>query len=214
MHPGAGRRANDDPRRGSRSCAPDHRRAVRARGRRGPRRVDGVRGSRSRQHRRHRSGRPAAAAHGGADRGAGDAPGPNRRRSGRARRHPAGAPEGRLSAIFVMTDSYPVLGLATAHPTTIVAQQTVASLAPIVAPTLARTPGISPILAHHEPESPVAFGRAGERNAERLRTDVARVAAVLPDSVHDDPREILCVATDRYHFTVALLAAWQRGHRV
>ncbi|HLT38622.1 MAG TPA: AMP-binding protein, partial [Enhygromyxa sp.] len=113
-----------------------------------------------------------------------------------------------------MTDSYPVLGLATAHPTTIVAQQTVASLAPIVAPTLARTPGISPILAHHEPESPVAFGRAGERNAERLRTDVARVAAVLPDSVHDDPREILCVATDRYHFTVALLAAWQRGHRV
>lgn len=113
-----------------------------------------------------------------------------------------------------MTDSYPVLALATALPTTIVAQQTVAALAPIVAPTLARTPGTSPILAHHDPESPVAFGRAGERSAERLRTDVARVAAVLPDSAHDDPREILCVATDRYHFTVALLAAWQRGHRV
>jgi acyl-coenzyme A synthetase/AMP-(fatty) acid ligase len=90
----------------------------------------------------------------------------------------------------------------------------VAALAPIVAPTLARTPGISPILAHHEPESPVAFGQAGERSAERLRTDVARVAAVLPESTHDEPREILCVATDRYHFTVALLAAWQRGHRV
>ncbi|MFO7562553.1 MAG: AMP-binding protein [Enhygromyxa sp.] len=113
-----------------------------------------------------------------------------------------------------MTDSYPVLGLATAHPATIVAQQSVAALAPIVAPTLARSPGISPILAHHEPDSPVAFGHAGERSADRLRADVARVAAVLPDSAPDEPREILCVASDRYHFTVALLAAWQRGHRV
>lgn len=107
-----------------------------------------------------------------------------------------------------MTDRYPVLG-ATVAPS-----PTVAGLAPIVAPTLVRTPGVSPILAHHEPESPVAFGQAGPRSAERLRTDVARVAAVLPESTPDDPREILCVATDRYHFTVALLAAWQRGHRV
>jgi acyl-coenzyme A synthetase/AMP-(fatty) acid ligase len=109
-----------------------------------------------------------------------------------------------------MTDRYPVLALASAPSS----QPTVAALAPIVAPTLARTPGISPILAHHEPESPVAFGHAGERSAERLRIDVARVAAVLPDSSPDDGREILCVASDRYHFTVALLAAWQRGHRV
>ncbi len=119
-----------------------------------------------------------------------------------------------------MTDRYPVLGLVRA-PSALSATQTVAGLAPtvaglapIVAPTLARAPGTSPILAHHEPESPVAFGAAGERSAERLRTDVARVAAVLPDTDHDDPREILCVASDRYHFTVALLAAWQRGHRV
>ena len=116
-----------------------------------------------------------------------------------------------------MTDRYPSLAsLATVTPSTVAQTiaQTVAGLAPLVAPTLARAPGISPILAHHEPESPVAFGAAGERSAERLRSDVARVAAVLPDTAHDDPREILCVATDRYHFTVALLAAWQRGHRV
>ncbi|PRQ03693.1 putative sulfoacetate--CoA ligase [Enhygromyxa salina] len=91
---------------------------------------------------------------------------------------------------------------------------TVAGLAPIVAPSLARSPGVSPILAHHEPEAAVAFGGEGERSAERLRSDVARVAGVLPDTGDDDPREILCVATDRYHFAVALLAAWQRGHRV
>lgn len=118
-----------------------------------------------------------------------------------------------------MTDRYPDLGLAGAPlARSVVAQtvapQTVAGLAPIVAPTLARAPGISPILAHHEPESPVVFGTAGERSAEDLRIDVARVVAVLPTTDSDDPREILCVATDRYHFTVALLAAWQRGHRV
>lgn len=70
------------------------------------------------------------------------------------------------------------------------------------------------ILARHEPESPIAFGVGGERTAERLMTDVARVVAVLPQAIPGDPREILCVAGDRYHFTVALLAAWQRGHRV
>lgn len=106
-----------------------------------------------------------------------------------------------------MTDRYPALGLH-GEP------QTVAGLAPIVAPSLARSPGVSPILAHHEPEAAVAFGVEGERSAERLRSDVARVAGVLPDTGDDDPREILCVATDRYHFAVALLAAWQRGHRV
>lgn len=112
-----------------------------------------------------------------------------------------------------MTDRYPVLGLASA-PSSSPVLPTVAALAPVVAPTLARTPGISPILAHHDPDSAVAFGQAGERSAERLRSDVARVAAVLPESTPDDAREILCVATDRYHFAVALLAAWQRGHRV
>jgi acyl-coenzyme A synthetase/AMP-(fatty) acid ligase/3-hydroxymyristoyl/3-hydroxydecanoyl-(acyl carrier protein) dehydratase len=73
------------------------------------------------------------------------------------------------------------------------------------------------ILARHEPESTIAFGMsglAGERTAERLLSDVARVVAVLPEASPGDPREILCVAADRYHFTVALLAAWQRGHRV
>jgi acyl-coenzyme A synthetase/AMP-(fatty) acid ligase len=95
---------------------------------------------------------------------------------------------------------------------------TVAGLAPLVAPTLARSPQVSPILAHHRSsesggESLVAFGRAGARTADDLLADVARVAAVLPDAA-DDEREILCVAGDRYHFTVALLAAWQRGHRV
>lgn len=70
------------------------------------------------------------------------------------------------------------------------------------------------ILARHEPESTIAFGSGGERTAERLLSDVARVVAVLPEADPGDPREILCVAADRYHFTVALLAAWQRGHRV
>ncbi|MFV8753903.1 AMP-binding protein [Nannocystaceae bacterium ST9] len=72
------------------------------------------------------------------------------------------------------------------------------------------------ILARHEPESAIAFGVEGEaeRTAERLLSDVARVVAVLPQAIPGDPREILCVAGDRYHFTVALLAAWQRGHRV
>lgn len=106
-----------------------------------------------------------------------------------------------------MTDSHPTVGRSSEV-------QTVAGLAPIVAPKLARVPAVSPILAHHEPDSLVAFGAAGERSAEQLRSDVARVAAVLPDSAPDDPREILCVAGDRYHFAVALLAAWQRGHRV
>lgn len=92
--------------------------------------------------------------------------------------------------------------------------QTVATLAPRLAPKLAREPAVSPILAHHDPESLVAFGSAGARTAEQLRSDVARVAAVLPDTTPGDPREILCVAGDRYHFAVALLAAWQRGHRV
>lgn len=70
------------------------------------------------------------------------------------------------------------------------------------------------LLARHEPESLIAFGSGGERRAERLLSDVARVVAVLPEALPGDPREILCVAGDRYHFTVALLAAWQRGHRV
>ena len=70
------------------------------------------------------------------------------------------------------------------------------------------------ILARHEPESAIAFGTGGERSAERLLGDVARVVAVLPEAIAGDEREILCVAGDRYHFTVALLAAWQRGHRV
>ncbi|MCA9687015.1 MAG: acyl--CoA ligase, partial [Myxococcales bacterium] len=73
-----------------------------------------------------------------------------------------------------------------------------------------------PILANHEADALVAYGAAGERSAEQLLTDVARVAAVLPagDPEGTDEREILCVAGDRYHFAVALLAAWQRGHRV
>jgi hypothetical protein len=73
------------------------------------------------------------------------------------------------------------------------------------------------ILARHDPDSLIAFGSTGsgsERTAERLLSDVARVVAVLPEASPADPREILCVAADRYHFTVALLAAWQRGHRV
>ncbi|EDM76836.1 Putative AMP-dependent synthetase and ligase [Plesiocystis pacifica SIR-1] len=92
------------------------------------------------------------------------------------------------------------------------------ALAPLVAPSLARAPGQSPILALHDGEDPVAFGAAGTRTADQLRRDVARVAAVLPAAAAEQSgeasREILCVASDRYHFTVALLAAWQRGHRV
>jgi acyl-coenzyme A synthetase/AMP-(fatty) acid ligase/3-hydroxymyristoyl/3-hydroxydecanoyl-(acyl carrier protein) dehydratase len=110
-----------------------------------------------------------------------------------------------------MTDRSPTIAPLTVAGLTL--EETLFSCS-AVAPKLAREPGVSPILAHHDPESLVAFGAAGERTAERLRSDVARVAAVLPDTAHDDPREILCVAGDRYHFAVALLAAWQRGHRV
>ncbi len=103
-----------------------------------------------------------------------------------------------------------------------VESHTVASLVPMMAPSLApslttsmaRGGGHTPILAQHEPESLVAFGSAGSRTAERLLVDVARIVAVLPEADPSDTREILCVASDRYHFTVALLAAWQRGHKV
>ncbi|NVB42532.1 AMP-binding protein [Pseudenhygromyxa sp. WMMC2535] len=110
-----------------------------------------------------------------------------------------------------MTERHPVPGLPQASSSV-----SVATLASVVAPRLVRAPGLSPILAHHQPEAPVTFGAAGIRSAERLRIDVARVAAVLPSQEPGggDEREILCVASDRYHFTVALLAAWQRGHRV
>ncbi|MGI5860841.1 MAG: AMP-binding protein [Myxococcales bacterium] len=64
----------------------------------------------------------------------------------------------------------------------------------------------------HAPEDLVAVAGASDRTAADLMRDVAAIAAALPPA--DPPGEILVICQDRYHFTAALLAAWQVGHAV
>lgn len=64
--------------------------------------------------------------------------------------------------------------------------------------------------SEHTPDSVVAFGQAGERSLRDLLRDVATVARALPtEPAHRDV--LLCFRSDRYAFTVALLATWQAG---
>jgi acyl-coenzyme A synthetase/AMP-(fatty) acid ligase len=62
------------------------------------------------------------------------------------------------------------------------------------------------LLARHRPGALVARGRT----REDLLGDVARVAALLAPAAFDG-EEVLVLCHDRYHFAVALLAAWHRG---
>jgi acyl-coenzyme A synthetase/AMP-(fatty) acid ligase len=68
------------------------------------------------------------------------------------------------------------------------------------------------LLARHEADDLIAFGSAGSVRARQLISDAAAVAASLPPS--EEGRDVLIVSDDRYHFAVALLAAWSRGHAV
>lgn len=64
--------------------------------------------------------------------------------------------------------------------------------------------------SRHTLESVVAFGQEGERTLQDLLRDVATVARALPRA--STQRDVLlCFRTDRYSFTVALLATWQAG---
>ena len=72
------------------------------------------------------------------------------------------------------------------------------------------------LLSRHRPEDRVAVGgegvAGGLRRAADLWADFQRIAALLPPAEAD--KEVLVIAADRYHFAVALLAAWSRGHCV
>lgn len=61
----------------------------------------------------------------------------------------------------------------------------------------------------------LAVGEPGETATKRvcdLLDDIETVAAQLPNA--QSPAEILVTCQDRYHLTVALLAAWRGGHTV
>ena len=68
------------------------------------------------------------------------------------------------------------------------------------------------LLDRHGARDPIAFGQAGVRTAGQLRADAASLARTLPDPTPGSHIAVIC--GDRYLFTVALLAAWQRGHAV
>ncbi|MEC7519142.1 MAG: class I adenylate-forming enzyme family protein [Myxococcota bacterium] len=68
------------------------------------------------------------------------------------------------------------------------------------------------LLTEHGPDSPVAWARGRVTTAGDLVAHVAGFAELLP--VAEDDAEIVVICRDRYRFTVALLAAWQRGYAV
>lgn len=69
------------------------------------------------------------------------------------------------------------------------------------------------LLAHHRDSDPVAFGGAGVRTRADLLRDAQAVAERLPGAT-DSSEVLLVFQADRYHFAVALLGAWIRGHAV
>lgn len=69
-----------------------------------------------------------------------------------------------------------------------------------------------PFLQRHNPQDCIAFADNGSTNLLDLHNDVAAVAQQLPDATFGSQIAIICA--DRYHFAVALLAAWSRGHGV
>jgi hypothetical protein len=67
------------------------------------------------------------------------------------------------------------------------------------------------LLSKHTPSDLVAFGAAGERSAEDLVRDAARVAAALPSGPARG-QVLLVIRSDRYALAVAILAAWARDY--
>lgn len=65
------------------------------------------------------------------------------------------------------------------------------------------------LLGRHGPSSRVAWERGRETLAEALVGHVAALAALLPEGTTGD--EVVVMCRDRHRFTVAVLAAWQRG---
>ena len=74
------------------------------------------------------------------------------------------------------------------------------------------TQGAYRLLSRHGACDPVAFGVPGGRSAGQLRADVHALGRALPAPMPGSHIALIC--GDRYLFTVALLAAWQRGHAV
>ena len=68
------------------------------------------------------------------------------------------------------------------------------------------------MLARHLPDSSVAWGPGTTTSAAELRAHVEGFGALLAPAAPGD--ELLVICRDRYRFTVALLAAWQRGYSV
>ncbi len=69
-----------------------------------------------------------------------------------------------------------------------------------------------PLLHRHEPASLVAWEQGRTTSAAELSAHVAGFAELLPAARPGEEVVVLC--RDRYRFTVALLAAWQRGFSV
>jgi 4-coumarate--CoA ligase (photoactive yellow protein activation family) len=68
------------------------------------------------------------------------------------------------------------------------------------------------LLQRHEPSSLVAWERGRVTTAEALVAHVAAIAELLPQGSPGD--EVVVMCRDRHRFTVAVLAAWQRGFAV
>jgi len=68
------------------------------------------------------------------------------------------------------------------------------------------------MLARHRPDSNVAWGPQSAPTAAELRAHVDGFGELLAPAAPGE--ELLVICRDRYRFTVALLAAWQRGYSV
>lgn len=68
------------------------------------------------------------------------------------------------------------------------------------------------LLSRHRADSVVAWDAGRKTTAAELSAHVAGFAELLPEAMPGD--EIVVICRDRYRFTVALLAAWQRGFSV
>ena len=66
--------------------------------------------------------------------------------------------------------------------------------------------------ARHRPDSSGAWGPGTTTSAAERRAHVEGFGALLAPAAPGD--ELLVICRDRYRFTVALLAAWQRGYSV
>ncbi|MBI5608676.1 MAG: acyl-CoA synthetase, partial [Deltaproteobacteria bacterium] len=66
------------------------------------------------------------------------------------------------------------------------------------------------IPVHRAASDRVCHDAAQPRTRQEFLTDAARLARHLPEPAADSHIAVVC--RDRYHFAVALLAAWARGH--